>query len=100
MKISDLEYLESSYDFTELLQGGVYTSASAQTYAGYQQGSASSNASASGEQTLTNAQTSTTVNNGEFYSTTTSLGRAYGYANTDGDTSSSFADSQSWGIYN
>lgn len=99
MKISDLDYLDNSVELTELITGGVSTTASALTNAGYQKGSASSGASAYGEHTFTNAQTSTTINKSKYYSTTTSLANASGYANDGNSTSSSSADSQSWAIY-
>lgn len=99
MKISDLDYLDNSVELTELITGGVSTTASAWTNAGYQQGSASSNSSAYGEHTYTNAQTSTTINNSKYYSTTTSLANANGYASDGSNTSNSAADSQSWAIY-
>ena len=99
MNIYDLEYLEICSDSMKLLQGGVYTNAYARTHAGYQRGSASASASANGDNTYTNAQTATNVHNSEFYSTTTSLATGYGYANSGNDTSSSYANSQSWGLY-
>jgi hypothetical protein len=99
MNIANLEYLESSVDATELITGGARTTVSAWTNAGFQQGSANGSASAYGEHTLTNAQSSTTINNSRYYSTTTSLANARAYARDGNNTSNSSADSQSWAIH-
>jgi hypothetical protein len=99
MNIVNLEYLESSVDTTELITGGVGTNASAWTNAGFQQGSANSNSSAYGQHTLTNAQSSTTIANSRYYSTTTSLAKANAHARDGNNSSSSSADSQSWAIH-